>query len=343
MNIKKTQLVVISFLTAITFLSIISCKTHTFDNFNLSSIRHNSTRHIIFTADDFGASENINNGIIKGIEAGIINSVAAMVTFPNAIEDILILRNNFEHIEIGLHLSITSGSPISNNQEVSTLLNKKGNFFTIDQFILNIEDINLKELEIELRNQIEILLDQGIKIASLSSQHNILGIYTPFFEIVLKLASEYNIPMRSTIPVSIGLKEFDQSMTRQRGQTLAKQLIQHNFITAIKFYKYSRLKEMQKNQLKMDKIGIAHPDYLIDAFWGTPTPGNLLNILQNLPEGKSELVFHLGVNDKKYDVPSGIEGEYFLMRELELYCLLSPELKVWLDKLNIKSINFSEL
>jgi predicted glycoside hydrolase/deacetylase ChbG (UPF0249 family) len=49
-------------------------------------------RKSIFTADDFGATEFINMGTNRGIEKGLINSVAVMVNFPGAIDNIADLK-----------------------------------------------------------------------------------------------------------------------------------------------------------------------------------------------------------------------------------------------------------
>ena len=85
------------------------------------------------------------------------------------------------------------------------------------------------------------------------------------------------------------------------------------------------------------------PDYLIDAFWGDPSPQNLFYILTNLPEGISEIVFHLGMNEKEEEPQYGIDMDYYLMREFELMVVTSSQFERWLKNLNIEIIGYNDL
>jgi hypothetical protein len=151
-------------------------------------------RKSIFTADDFGATEFINMGTNRGIEKGLINSVAVMVNFPGAIDNIADLKKKHPHISLGLHANITAGYPVSPANAVPSLVDDQGHFHTLQELIRRIRQIKVKEVLLEIRAQ----------------------------------------------------------------------------------------------------LGILHPDYLGDAFWGNPTAENLRHILHNQPEGITEWVFHLG-------------------------------------------------
>ncbi len=331
----------ILFLVISVFLT--GCTSVDFDNTPISAGRNPTVRKAILTADDFGASQCINDGIRRGIESGTITSVAAMVTFPDAMESIIALHEQYENIEIGLHLSITSGYPLSSPEDVPSLIQKSGGFYPIDRLIARIDKISLTELECELRLQISKFRTLGIPVSCLSSQHNILGLYSPFLEVVMALAIEYDLPVRSPIPVSVAFKEYYGAKTKDRGAELARNLIKNNIFSAAGFRKYGTYNEMLKNSKKMDSLGIKHPDYLVDSFWGNPSPENLFHLLSNLPEGVSEIVFHPGIYEEKYPVPQGIDENYFLMRELELFCICSTEFDRWLEALNIVKVRFSDL
>ncbi len=327
----------------IVFVVLTSCSTLNHQAVSLRSERYLDPKKVIFTADDFGISKNINDGIVKGVENGLINHVDAMVTFENSINDIVALQRKFPGLEIGLHLSITSGYPVSSIEKVESLVNESGEFYSIDQLIPKLEKIDLEELETELRSQITTMLDHNIEITSISNQHNILSTYTPFFNVILKLALEYNVPLRSTVPVSIAFKKFDYAKTKIRGKNLAIEAIKGNPFLAAKYRKYFRIDEMYNNQYRMDNLNIQHPDYLIDVFWGEPTPENLFYILTNLPEGVSEIVFHLGLFEGEEEMQPGIDMDYYLMREFELMIITSPQIERWIDKLNIQIIGFKDL
>src|ERR1044071_629700 len=72
---------------------------------------------LILTADDYGACDYIDSGIIKGLRERRINSVAAFVCFPDSherIEKLLKFRKE-EGLDfgIGLHFSATAGFPLT--------------------------------------------------------------------------------------------------------------------------------------------------------------------------------------------------------------------------------------
>lgn len=330
-------------LTFFAVLLLSACQSVLFESSPLAESRFDTARKVIITADDFGASAEINAGIIRGVETGFVNTVSAMVTFPGAPAEIADLKTEFPGINIGLHLSVTSGFPVSDKITIPSLIDEDGSFYSIDKLILRLDEVDLAEIESELRRQIEIFQLTGVKIDHLSSQHNILHLYSPFTELVMNLAVEYNLPMRATRAASVVLDDFSYSKTRERGLDLAGLIIRQNPFGALGFMRYTRGLEMSENQQRMSEILIPHPDYLIDSFWGTPTAENLYYIFTHLPEGTSEIIFHLGVNEDEGGIPPGIEGGYYLMREFELMSINNREIERWMHKLNITKTSFSEL
>jgi predicted glycoside hydrolase/deacetylase ChbG (UPF0249 family) len=80
----------------------------------------------------------------------------------------------------------------------------------------------------------------------------------------------------------------------------------------------------------------------IDSFFGIPSTKAisvpyLVKILENLPDGKSELMCHPGF------VSKDLKSSYSHQRELELDTLTSPEVKQKIRELKIKLINWKEL
>ena len=71
------------------------------------------TRYLIVTADDYGASENINRGIEEGIADGIVTEVSVLTNFARCHEDLKELCARHPHIGVGVHLNISTGYPVS--------------------------------------------------------------------------------------------------------------------------------------------------------------------------------------------------------------------------------------
>lgn len=310
----------------------------------LSSYKKKETRYLIITADDFGASEAINSGVYDGINYGIINTVAAMVTFDDAAKSIKKLHRKNRKIGIGLHLSISSGKPVSQPNNVKTLIDDNGFFKDIDTQLANLNNISLLEVKSELQNQINVFKKLKIPIDSLSSQHNILNLYTPFFKIMLNLATQNKIPIRSVLPSSLFVKELSKTMVKKRAFKMATNLLTNSLLSAFYLYKHSKPAQLQKNQDLLKLKNIVHPDYLIDSIWGDPSTQNLFKTLVYLPYGVSELVFHIGKFENECDdVIHNIEADYFLMREMELLLATNKRIKTWLELLNIKTITYSDI
>ncbi len=305
--------------------------------------KNRTKRKAIFTADDFGASDFINKGVLRGIEKGIINSVAVMVNFPGALEHIVRLKETFPRISIGLHSSITAGTPLSREKDISSLVDPLGKFFDLQEFIQRIREIRPEHVYTEALAQLEALERAGVEVEHLSSHHNLMQVYTPLFQELLRIAREKGIPMRSTRPLSRFLPPYSRSPIIQEGRKAALELVVRHTFSAIRFMKYGMPQEMQKNQDSMMDQGVPHPDFLGDSFWGDPTPENLRFILNHQPPGVTEWVFHLGSSRGLEEAPKGIDQEYFHFRELELFTICSSELPLWLEREGIEQVSFRDL
>jgi hypothetical protein len=70
---------------------------------------------------------------------------------------------------------------------------------------------------------------------------------------------------------------------------------------------------------------------------------NFLHILENLPNGTSEIILHFGTYTRQENYPSGLDLDYFKNRENELITVTSDYLKEYFSYLNIRTIGYSEI
>lgn len=91
-----------------------------------NTIHMRTSKHIL-TADDYGAIDYIDQGIMKAIRAGKINSVACFATrcerncemeLPERIQKLLDLKKEAFEFSIGLHFCISAGF----SNDVDTML-----------------------------------------------------------------------------------------------------------------------------------------------------------------------------------------------------------------------------
>jgi len=273
---------------------------------------------LIINADDFGLTQNINEGILAAHVKGIVTStsiVAQGEAFDNSIE---IAKKN-PTLDIGIHLTLVEERPLLNPEEVPTLVTSEGKFFPhakhfFKRYLLG--KISKDDVYRELDAQFNKVLNSGIKITHIDS-HQHMHVLKDIFDVTLKLSLKYNIPV-IRIPIEpIKLYMFSKNLPRI---ALLKVL---NFIS-----------NRRKNQ------SFYHTNYFAGfLFGGNLNKENLLTILRTLPKsGVCEIMCHPGLAD-----PFSIYSHWNYNWETELNSLISPEIRAFLNKKRIELINFQDL
>ncbi|WP_042148116.1 chitin disaccharide deacetylase [Paucisalibacillus sp. EB02] len=146
---------------------------------------------VLFNADDFGLTKGVTDGIIQAHTKGVVGSTTLMVN-GKAFEYAVGQARNYPSLKVGIHLVLTWGKPISN--QVPNLLDANGNFKYKSNY-LDMDFPNIEDVEKEWRAQIEAFLATGLKLDHIDSHHHVHG-WEPLKEVVVKLAQEYNVPVR---------------------------------------------------------------------------------------------------------------------------------------------------
>ena len=88
----------------------------------------NAMASLILTADDYGACDFIDNGIIRALRDRKINTVTAFVTHPDSesrMASLIVLREELKQqhgyytFNIGLHFSLTSGTALTGRSSLT--------------------------------------------------------------------------------------------------------------------------------------------------------------------------------------------------------------------------------
>ena len=154
---------------------------------------------LIVHADDLGMAHSVNAATIKGFESGLVNSGSIMVPCPWFSEIAAYARAN-PQADLGLHLTLTSEwtsfrwGPVTSKDRVSSLLDKNGYFHLTESDAASRADP--KEVEIEIRAQIERARAFGIQPTHLDSHMGTLYQNKALFEVFLRVAREYKLPVR---------------------------------------------------------------------------------------------------------------------------------------------------
>ena len=152
-------------------------------------------REVIFNADDFGLCKSINAGVIESHEKGVVSSASVMVT-GEAFEEAARYAVEKRTLDIGLHLALCEGTPVSAPGEIPTLVASDGKFCNgyaafVKAYFAG--KINLAQVEKEFRAQLAKALAAGLQISHLDS-HQHLHALPAILEIVIRIARENHIP-----------------------------------------------------------------------------------------------------------------------------------------------------
>ena len=156
------------------------------------------TKLLIIHADDFGVSQSENAATIAAMEQGMVNSSSIMVPCPWFPEAAAYAKQHPE-MDWGVHLTLTSEwvhykwGPVANRNEVPSLLDDRDYFYPTQAEVR--DSAELKEVEIELRAQIDRALQFGVPISHLDIHMFTLWTDPGLVGIYKQLGKEYQLPV----------------------------------------------------------------------------------------------------------------------------------------------------
>src|SRR6266480_3514324 len=152
---------------------------------------------LIVHADDVGVTHSVNAATITALDTGLVNSASIMVPCP-WFPEIADYAKSHAHIDFGLHLTLTSErvyyrwGPVVSKDTVPSLVDENG-YFHHDWTAA--KRINPKEVDLELRAQIDRAYAMGVRPTHLDShQYRLDSTGKELFEVALRLAHQYKLP-----------------------------------------------------------------------------------------------------------------------------------------------------
>ena len=83
---------------------------------------------LIMRADDLGISEGVNCGICKAIKDGVITSVGLMPNMEHALDGYEMIKDC--NVSVGQHTNICLGKPLCSPEEIPSLVDENGEFYS---------------------------------------------------------------------------------------------------------------------------------------------------------------------------------------------------------------------
>jgi predicted glycoside hydrolase/deacetylase ChbG (UPF0249 family) len=271
------------------------------------------TRYLIVHADDLGHPDGTVEAIFAGFEAGVVTSTSAMVNQPFWPQAAAGLREHPEW-DAGVHLVMNDGGPVLPPRQVRSLLDREGRFRDGGALLARYPLISHTQLRAEWRAQVEqFIADTGRTPSHLDLHCHYPYVFPAWFRLSVELAQEYgDIPVRA--PFDDALEEKAPELSASYG----------GFPPWFVVWQGRRYKRM------VDRRGLVRTNYWESSFSqdGRRTVEILLDLLDRLPEGVTELLCH-----------PGTEG----WRAQDLRSLMDPRVRERIEALAIQLTDYVAL
>jgi chitin disaccharide deacetylase len=204
--------------------------------------------NLLINADDFGLNPTVNRAIVELLNTKRINSTTIMANMPGFDEAIQMAHKyNLTH-QIGAHLTLTEGSPLTKELPGTDLfsVDNKLNHKEQIQKLIFISKNKEKFIFNELSAQIERIKKAGIPISHLDTHHHFHEAWA-IQGILLALLKKYQIPY---------LRILNNLNTSSR---FHKRIYRYMINSRLKFNKVHH-SDFFGNQLDVEKSLLRNPD-----------------------------------------------------------------------------------
>lgn len=155
--------------------------------------------YLLIRSDDAGMSHSVNMALERLIKSGLPVSISIMMPTPWYQETVELLKR-YPDVSVGIHLTLNSEwrnyrwGPVAGRSAVPSLVDAEGYFYPSGAALEN-NTPNIREVETELRAQIERAMRTGLKIDYVD-YHMGTALRTPEFrEVTERLAREFGLGM----------------------------------------------------------------------------------------------------------------------------------------------------
>jgi chitin disaccharide deacetylase len=284
------------------------------------SIGKTPIRHAIFTADDFGASSEINRAIIRVHRDGVLTAASLMVNGP-AFEEAVEMARQTPTLAVGLHMVITDGATALPPAKIPHLVGPDG-LLPRDPakagLHLAISPPARQELAAELRAQFEKFAATGLRLAHVDG-HMHMHVHPAVLPMAARLATEFKasgmrLPCEPVGPV-----------IRSKG-AIGVSGVARTAVLAMLALRARPL--LRKNGLKypIQCYGISRTGAMEHTF--------VTSILERLSVASAEFVFH---------PTEGPRRERLGANPGDLETLLSPSIRAALERRGVQLANYYTL
>lgn len=266
-------------------------------------------KRLIVSADDYGLSFEVNEAVERAHREGVLGAASLMVAAPAA-HDAVARAKSLPGLRVGLHLVLVNGRPVLPPEQVAPLVDGRGNFPS------NLVAAGVRyffhpgaraALRREIRAQFEAFARTGLPLDHVNAQNH-FHVHPTVLGILLEIGPHYG--MRAVrIPQEPGDAAFLRLWLAMMRRRLSRAAMTVN-----------------------DRVyGIRHSGHM--------TEDRVLEILNALPSGVSEMYFHPATGAWSGVDPQIADYDF----AGELHALVSPRVRAAIGALGIATASYSDL
>lgn len=230
-------------------------------------------KRLIVTADDFGASIEVNEAVERAHRDGILTAASLMVA-GEAVKDAVARARAMPELGVGLHVVLVEGRPVLPPEQIPALVDGMGNFRT-DMARAGVTIFASpgarRQLAAEVEAQFAAFAATGLTLDHVNA-HKHFHLHPTIAGTILRIGQRYGMrAARAPIEPRRLLRQVDGTDTGPRVETIWARLV----------------------RARLRRAGMLVPDRVFGLAWsGAMTPDRVRGVLERLPDGLTEIYTH---------------------------------------------------
>lgn len=230
-------------------------------------------KRLVVTADDFGASYEVNEAVEKAHREGILTAASLMVA-GDAAADAVARARTLPRLGVGLHVVLVDGRPMSPPEQLPALVGSDGHFRTdMVRAGLTIfaSPAARRQLKAEVEAQFAAFAATGLPLDHVNA-HKHFHLHPTIAGTILTIGRRHGMTaIRAPVEPRAVLRKIDGTDAGPGIETIWAKLVRH----------------------RMRRAGMAVPDQVFGLAWsGAMTAARVQGLLQHLPDGLTEIYAH---------------------------------------------------
>lgn len=231
-------------------------------------------QRVIFSADDFGLSDSVNEAVERAHRDGALTSASLMVAGPAA-EDAVRRARTMPSLRVGLHLVVIEGPAVLPPRDIPDLVDAEGQFPS-DQLRLGLNYFFRprvrRQLAAEIRAQFAAFAATGLTLDH-ADAHKHMHLHPTVGRLMIDIGRDFGLPAIRIPNEPPAVLEACGTRVGWGDRVL---------------YRWTALLRRQARA-----AGLGTNDYCFGLAWsGHITTDRVQRLLRVLPDGVSEIYFH---------------------------------------------------